>query len=112
MGHGYGNQRRLTDQVSAAFVDYWGSGRAVFPSPLQDLIDYWRWFHVVKAGLAIALLVVLIVLGGRIWKTFLSGRHPHGPALAAVGSAVTVLSVLGSPWSWPTCKGRWRPARR
>lgn len=105
-GRDFGDQRHLTDSLSRAFVGYWGSGDRTYSPDLAKIIDYWRYYHVVKAVAATVLLIVLVALGVRLWQAFLragegSGAKSGGAggagsrrALAAAGVAVTALALF------------------
>lgn len=89
-GGGHGGEQRLTAEVSSAFVGYWHAGRGALTPELAQLVEYWRWYHVVKAVTAIAVLVVLLVLAARLWRTYARS----GTVLLAAGMpAVGVLSL-------------------
>ncbi len=91
-GHGPYDEAQLTDRVRAAFVRYWDNRSRTLTPELSDLSDYWRWFHLVKTAMAVALLVVLAV-----WAVRLSRRYVHAaPNMAAwpVAAAGTVVSAL------------------
>lgn len=93
-GQGYGDEQHLSDQVTAAFVQYWRIGQRALTPELAHLVAYWRWFHVVKAVSAIGLLVVLVVLATRAWKAYLrTGARASAWPAAVGGVVVTVLSV-------------------
>jgi hypothetical protein len=89
------DQRNLVGHVSDAFVEYWKSGRRAFTPDLAELVDYWFRFHLVKAVIAAALLIVLVALGLLVWKAFLrTGKAGTSFAVAAAGVLVTVLALL------------------
>ncbi|GAB3406690.1 hypothetical protein [Flindersiella endophytica] len=94
---GLADQRNLIGAVSAAFVEYWNSGRRELTPNLARLVDYWFRFHVVKAVIAAVLLVVLVRLGVLAWKACLrAGDSKAGRrvALASGGVLVTMLALL------------------
>ena len=88
------DQGRLTAAFRNAFVAYWRSGAGDFDPGLQRVIDYWFRYHLAKALLGGALLVVLIALGVLIWRAFLRAGGVRAAALAASGSLITALAVL------------------
>jgi hypothetical protein len=94
-GRDYGDEQHLRVTVTAAFVDYWQTGRRLLTTELSHLVDYWRWYHVLKAATAIGLMVVLVVLASRLWRAF-AGSAPRAQArrLATAGVVVTVLAVV------------------
>jgi hypothetical protein len=85
---------RLSAAFRTAFVGYWRSGDGVFDPRLQRVVDYWFRYHIAKAVLAAALLVVFIALGLLLWRAFLRTRGPRATALAAGGVLTTALAVL------------------
>ncbi|MBJ8345811.1 hypothetical protein [Antrihabitans sp. YC2-6] len=94
-GGGYGtfyDNSPLVDSLGVNFADYRRAGTGI-PSPgLQDIIDYWSRYHVVKALLATLLLGVLIALGIQLWGKFRDARTTT--SLVAGGVAVTILAVV------------------
>lgn len=109
-GRSYGGEQDLTVKVSAAFVDYWHIGNRALTPALLHLVDYWRWYHVVKAVTAIGLLVVLIVLATRFWKTYVViGTHTEGWASATAGVVATVLSVFAFMLALANVQGAFAP---
>ncbi|MGW4472783.1 hypothetical protein ACWENQ_24240 [Nonomuraea sp. NPDC004354] len=96
-GGGFADQRSLIEALREAFVGYWGSGDRGFSPGLQSVVDYWFRYHVAKAAIAAILLIVLVVLGVRLWKAFLragglgAGRRS---ALASAGSVVAMLALF------------------
>jgi hypothetical protein len=94
-GQSYGDEQHLRVKVSAAFVGYWHTGQRSLTPELSHLVDYWRWYHAVKAVTALGLLIVLIVLAARLWKTYArTGPDARAWSSATGGVVVTVLSVF------------------
>ncbi|MFC0003839.1 hypothetical protein [Micromonospora siamensis] len=94
-----GDSGHLVGALRAAFVDYWRSGDRAFPPNLQRVVDYWFRYHLVKAMIAAALLVVLVTLGVLVWKAFLrAGDRPMRAraALASAGVLVTVFATTAT----------------
>src|SRR5687767_6259633 len=94
---GFADERDLTEAVRETSVEYWRSGDRDFTPGLGRVVDYWFRYHVAKGMIAAILLIVLIVLGVRIWKVFLrSGGFRAGSrtALASAGVFVTMLAVF------------------
>jgi hypothetical protein len=85
---------RLIATFRSAFVGYWRSGNAGFGSELQRVVDYWFRYHVAKAVLSGALLVVLIALGVLSWQAFLRVGGLRAAALAVSGVLATALAVV------------------
>lgn len=86
----------LREAVGPAFVDFWAAGTATMAPDLADAVEYWAWFHVVKAVLGAALLVasgLLTVRGGRALARAEGRRRRLG-----LGAA-TVLGVLVSSFA-------------
>lgn len=80
----------LAGTVASGFGRWVESGRAS-SSPLAAAVSYWAVFHAVKAIVAVALLVVLVPVGQRIWAA-----HARTPSRRRrVGLLVTGL--LGAP---------------
>ena len=94
-GAGPTHQHSLSAATSQAFTAYWQSRRHSYPPALADLVVYWRRYHVVKAGFAVALTIVLCWLAHILWRSLLgAGRLRPATTTAAVvtGSAVTTLA--------------------
>jgi hypothetical protein len=89
-----GGQERLIAAFRSAFVVYWRSGNAGFDSELQRVVDYWFRYHVAKALLSGALVVVLVVLGVLSWQAFLRAGGLRAAALAVSGVLATALAVV------------------
>ena len=94
---GFAHQRNLVDAVSGGFVEYWSSGRRDATPGMQRVVDYWFRFHAVKAAVAAMLLVVLVVLAVRLWRSYVADGPAAGRrfALASSGVLATTLA-LGS----------------
>ncbi|MFI7543504.1 hypothetical protein [Actinoplanes sp. NPDC049599] len=94
---GIGDERDLTEALRAAFVEYWHSGAPAFSPRLEQVVDYWFRYHVVKAGIAALLLVVLVALGVLLRQAYQRadaiGRRGRA-ALASAGALVTALGLL------------------
>ena len=87
----------LVEALRGAFIEYWSSGDRKLSRNLERVVDYWFRYHLAKAGFAAILLIVLVVLGVRLWQAFLradaigAGRRA---ALASAGALVAMLAVL------------------
>ncbi|WP_091609735.1 hypothetical protein [Micromonospora mirobrigensis] len=94
-----GDQGRLVDALRAAFVEYWASGDRSFPPSLQRVVEYWFRYHLAKAVIAAALLIVLVTLGGLLWQAYLRAgglRRRTRAVLASAGVLVTVLTTIAT----------------
>ena len=94
-GAGSAHEHTLIAATSQAFTAYWRSGRRSYPSALAGLVAYWRRYHLVKAGFAVALTIALCWLAHILWRSLLrAGRLRPATTTAAVasGSAVTALA--------------------
>ncbi|MFJ9895934.1 hypothetical protein ACIQPR_21720 [Streptomyces sp. NPDC091280] len=94
---GYAHQHTLIDAVGKAFIGYWNSGEREFTPEMRQVVDYWFRFHAIKAGISLALLIVLVVLGRRIGRMYVaadkSGRVTRA-GLASGGVLTLALAVL------------------
>lgn len=90
---GYASERALVVAASAAFVRTQGSSGG---ATLASLVDVWREFHLVKAALAMALVVVLAALASGLGRA--AREAGPGPARRrALGGYVGVLAwALGA----------------
>jgi hypothetical protein len=92
-GARYAGERRVSAAFDQAFIEYWRSGDGKLSPGVQQLVDYWFRFHVVKAVIAALLLAVLVLLGVRLWAAFVrAGRHRA--LLGWAGALVTMLGLL------------------
>lgn len=94
---GIGDEGELRGALRVAFVGYWSSGDGEFSPALNDVVDYWFRYHMVKALIAVVLLVVLAVLASALWK--IVGREGDSGwwrrvALGTVGAGVTLFALL------------------
>ncbi|MGS2809692.1 hypothetical protein [Nocardia sp. MW-W600-9] len=94
---GIGDEGELRGALRVAFVGYWSSGEGEFSPALNDVVDYWFRYHMVKALIAVVLLVVLAVLASALWKVV--GREGDSGwwrrvALGTVGAGVTLFALL------------------
>ncbi|MGC5249267.1 hypothetical protein ACPXB3_20345 [Gordonia sp. DT219] len=103
-GLGGGRPADMSAATADAVVDFWTHGIAQLPDDLAALVDYWQRFHIVKAVLAAALLVVAVRLtidlyrGGRRTPTAPdgSGRHLVRATPAAVVAALALTIVAAN----------------
>ncbi|MFM9705417.1 hypothetical protein [Streptomyces galilaeus] len=87
------DRRNLVDELRAAFIEYWRSGKEEYSPDLQRVVDYWFRYSVAKGVIASLLLIVLVVLGSLLWKAFL---RDGGPGRARRGALLsTGVSVVG-----------------
>ncbi|MDH6136713.1 heme/copper-type cytochrome/quinol oxidase subunit 2 [Kitasatospora sp. MAA4] len=98
---GFAERHNLVDALRPAFIEYWRSGDRGFPPDLERVVDYWFRYHVAKAVLAAALLIVLVALGVLLWKAFLRSSGPGAGAgaggrvaLASAGIFVSLLALV------------------
>ncbi len=87
----------LPGTVESEFGRWVASGRAS-SAPLAAAVSYWSVFHVVKAVVAIALLVALVPIGRRTWGAWAraGSRGPRTGLLlvGVIGAAVAPLVLL------------------
>jgi hypothetical protein len=97
-GGGFADQRAIVAALRPAFIDYWNSGHRAYSPGLERLADYWFRYHVAKAAMAALLLIVLVVLGLRLWKACMGAVGPGmgrtRVALASAGALVTALALF------------------
>lgn len=96
---GYASQAALVDALSSAFVRFWGSGSGEVGPDLAAPLDFWMWFHLIKAALAAALLLVLAHLGSRVWAAYTqaataASRMVVGALALTTGMAATIALVV------------------
>ncbi len=93
-GGGFAGRRELVHAVRVSFVGYWRSGDRRLSPDLERVVEYWFRYHLAKAAIAAALLVVLVMLAVRVWRTYLgAGGRGQRAALVAGGVVVTLFAV-------------------
>lgn len=104
--HGYAGEPALVAAASAAFVEAGTSAAGGSAKALADLVRLWADFHLVKACLAAALVVVLAVLLERIRTSMFAGDTPTDlpgsthPAAHRRMRAVGWSTAYGVVWLW------------
>ncbi|MFC8849174.1 MULTISPECIES: hypothetical protein [unclassified Micromonospora] len=91
------DRRDLGEALRASFVEYWRSDDRSLSPDLARVVDYWSRYHLVKAVIAALLLIVLVALGTRLARAFVTaGGLGAGKrvALAAGGVLVATLAPL------------------
>ncbi|MFD6392033.1 hypothetical protein [Nocardia sp. NPDC060259] len=94
---GIGDEGELRGALRVAFVGYWSSGAGEFSPALDDVVEYWFRYHVVKALIAVVLLGVLVALASVLWKAV--GRtsdlkRGRRIVLGVAGAGVTVFALV------------------
>jgi hypothetical protein len=97
-GGGYPNRTALVDAVSSGFVRQMSAGSGLIGPDLARPVDFWARFHVIKAVLAAALLLVLVPLGSRTWREYTRASRPRRRlvvgALLGVEAPTAALAIL------------------
>ncbi len=95
---GYSDRTVLVDSLSTAFVQQWNSGSGTIGPELAGPVDFWARFHLVKATLAVALLVALAPLGSRTWALYLgaatTARRIVTGAFLSLEALVAVIALV------------------
>ncbi|MCA2207107.1 hypothetical protein [Nocardia rosealba] len=95
-GADFADEHALRAGFRSAFVTYWQAGQAEFTPELQAAVDYWFWYHLVKAAVAFLWSIVLVALGVMLWRSSLGTRQPKRTMFAVAGVITTlVLAVAG-----------------
>ncbi len=94
-GGAYPELGSLQEAVSSGLVRFWSAGGDQFGAPLGSTAEFWARFHIVKAGLAAVLLLVLVLLAARVWRAsaYAAGRGRRW-ALTLVGLVTIPLTLL------------------
>lgn len=93
--------------VGPAFVDFWGSRDGAVGPDLSRIVNCWRWFHVLKAVIAAALLLVLGVSEARLRdaarraastprRVVLGASWVLGAALCLLAFLIVIANVQGA----------------
>lgn len=91
---GYAGRAALVEAIDSGFIRFWHDGTGVLPADLGSAVDFWMRFHVVKAGLAAALLAVLVHLGLRAWAALSAQTGAARRALAGATAVATWTAAL------------------
>jgi len=97
-GGGYPGVAALGEAMNSGFVAYWRAGTGSLGAGLDNAVEFWSRFHIIKALLAGILLVVLLPLGSQIWSAYAAARQrARRLALGVAGAlhgALTLLALL------------------
>ncbi|WP_205718030.1 hypothetical protein [Actinomadura soli] len=96
-GSGFTGERDLVEALRTSFTGYWSSGDRDLSPGMESVVDYWFRYHLAKAAIAALLLIVLVALGVRVWKTFAKADGlgtGKSVALASTGVLVTMLALF------------------
>lgn len=92
-----GDEGQLRAALRVAFPEYWRSGAGKFSPALNDVVEYWFRYHVVKASIAALLLAALVVLVSAIWNAAaredISG-YRRRVAVGATGVLATMFAIV------------------
>ncbi len=93
--HGFSGEQALISAASSAVIRAGATGESGDPNALTDLVGFWRQFHVVKATLALTLVVTLTLLATSLARSARNARPgwARRGALAAYGAVL--LWLLG-----------------
>ncbi|UFS99036.1 hypothetical protein [Nocardia huaxiensis] len=92
---GLGTEDQLRKAFSESFIGYWSAGARELSPDLAQVVDYWFRYHVAKGVIAAALLVVLAMLGLRLWRAYLAAGDSATGRRALLGSAGGGVTALG-----------------
>lgn len=95
-GTAFTGENDLRAALGAAFATYWNTGNPALPPELTAVVDYWFWYHLVKAVVAGLLTAVLVVATVRIWRAWARPawqRQGTRMPLVAAGAGATVLGL-------------------
>ncbi|MEV6274299.1 hypothetical protein [Nocardia sp. NPDC051832] len=93
-GADFADESELRDAFRVTFVEYWNSGGREFTPGLARVVDYWFRYHLIKAGIAAGLAVVLVALGVLLWRRFLRGGGSGAGVGGVVATALALLSLV------------------
>ncbi|QYA98740.1 hypothetical protein KZO11_36820 [Streptomyces anulatus] len=94
-GSGTVDEENLTGVFREGFVEYWSSGEREFTPGLAKAVDYWFRYHLAKAVIATALLIVLVTLGVLLWRVFVRAGGAGVGRRAVLASAGVLVTLLG-----------------
>lgn len=92
-GDGYANLADLRGAAGSGLVHYWAADTGRLGPDLEQAVDHWRRFHLIKAALSGMLLVVLLELGSRLTTAYVGA--PRGSSRLLAG----VLAVADAVWA-------------
>ncbi|MFI0370509.1 hypothetical protein ACH35V_21800 [Actinomadura sp. 1N219] len=96
-GSAFTGEHDLVEALRTSFTGYWSSGDRDLSPTLEGVVDYWFRYHLAKAAIAALLLIVLVALGVRVWKTFAKADGlgtGKNVALASTGVLITMLALF------------------
>jgi hypothetical protein len=97
-GGGYSDVSTLSAVVGRGLVRFWEAGTADLSPELAASVAFWTRFHVVKAVLAVPLLVTSVLLGLALWRECVRsvgrGRRAWFAAAGVLEAPLVLLAVL------------------
>ena len=97
-GGGYSDVSTLGAAVGRGLVRFWDAGTADLSPELAASVAFWTRFHVVKAVLAVPLLVTSVLLGLALWRECVRsvgrGRRAWFAAAGVLEAPLVLLAVL------------------
>lgn len=92
-GRSFTDNGSLVDATRTSFVGFWNAGSGDLPPALQNAVDYWQRYHLVKALIAGLLLAVLLVLGTRVGRALSRAEARDGSRTAPLVAAAVAIAV-------------------
>lgn len=90
----------LHRSTAEAIAAYWDGGRAPWPDEVRDLVAQWRYYHLAKALIAGAAVVVLAFAGARSRRRRSTATRPMrnaaGTTATGLGALVAVLLLVAN----------------
>ena len=97
-GGGYPDVTALGAALSRGLEHWWQSGAVDAGPDLERAVGFWARFHVIKAVLSAALLVLVVSLGRRTWHEYRRatgrGRRARLAVTGVLESPLLVLAIL------------------
>lgn len=82
----------LAVTLGDAFSQWWSTGEAALTSEMQQVVQFWQVFHIVKATVAAGLLAVVLLAGAQLLQAY-SGSVRRGRR-----AMIVVVGILGAAW--------------
>jgi hypothetical protein len=85
----------LANRLNSAFSEWWATGMSTQTSAMAEVVQFWATFHIVKAVIAAALLVALVVAVRQLLVTHArESSRVRRAGLAALGVAATLATPV------------------
>lgn len=82
----------LAVTLGDAFSHWWSTGEAALTSEMQQVVQFWQVFHIVKATVAAGLLAVVLLAGAQLLQAY------SGAVRRSRRAMIIFVGILGAAW--------------